>query len=171
MMFRKEHEQIVTGFPAPRCSAYPMLRDIAHLTAESAFRNVRYKFVSQIFGCRDLRVGPPALAGRSQGPGGGGHARAGCDGEWRDCPVWSLSEPAVGLAPAGEAGVASGGAGRTGFRPTGGLRCSEVQSEPDIAASAEVIRIVSGEVRIELAPGTFAIRITEIVHALGGTPC
>ncbi|WP_244270225.1 IS66-like element accessory protein TnpA [Leisingera aquaemixtae] len=47
----------------------------------------------------------------------------------------------------------------------------EVQPAPDIAASAEVIRIVSGEVRIELAPGTPAIRIAEIVHALGATPC
>ncbi|MFW8637594.1 hypothetical protein [Cribrihabitans pelagius] len=37
----------------------------------------------------------------------------------------------------------------------------EGQPEPDIAASAEVIRIVSGEVRIELAPGTPAIRIAE----------
>ncbi|WP_281985128.1 IS66-like element accessory protein TnpA [Thalassorhabdomicrobium marinisediminis] len=47
----------------------------------------------------------------------------------------------------------------------------EVQPAPNIAASAEVIRIVSGEVRIELAPGTPAIRIAEIVHALGATPC
>ena len=47
----------------------------------------------------------------------------------------------------------------------------EVQPAPDIAASAEVIRIVSGEVRIELAPGTPAIRIAEIVCALGVTPC
>ncbi|NVK16509.1 MAG: transposase [Rhodobacteraceae bacterium] len=47
----------------------------------------------------------------------------------------------------------------------------EVPPEPDIAASEEVIRIVSGEVRIELAPGTPAIRIAEIVHALGATPC
>jgi transposase len=47
----------------------------------------------------------------------------------------------------------------------------EEQPAPDIAASAEVIRIVSGEVRIELAPGTPAIRIAEIVHALGATPC
>ena len=47
----------------------------------------------------------------------------------------------------------------------------EVQPEPDIAASAEVVRIVSGGVRIELAPGTSAIRIAEIVHALGATPC
>ncbi|WP_027256038.1 IS66-like element accessory protein TnpA [Leisingera aquimarina] len=30
----------------------------------------------------------------------------------------------------------------------------EVQSEPDMAAPEEVIRIVSGEVRIELGPGT-----------------
>ncbi|MBY6058969.1 transposase [Leisingera daeponensis] len=47
----------------------------------------------------------------------------------------------------------------------------EVQPKPDIAASAEVIRIVSGEVRIELAPGTPAARIAGIVHALGATPC
>lgn len=47
----------------------------------------------------------------------------------------------------------------------------EVQPAPDIAASAEVIRIVSGEARIELAPGTPAIRIAEIVYALGVTPC
>ncbi|UWQ29079.1 transposase [Leisingera sp. M523] len=47
----------------------------------------------------------------------------------------------------------------------------EVQPEPDMAASEEMIRIVWGEVRIELAPGTPAIRIAEIVHALGATPC
>lgn len=47
----------------------------------------------------------------------------------------------------------------------------EEQPEPDIAASEEVVRIVSGEVRIEVAPGTPAARIAEIVHALGATPC
>lgn len=47
----------------------------------------------------------------------------------------------------------------------------EEQPAPDFAASAEVIRIVSGEVRIELARGTPAIRIAEIVHALGATLC
>ncbi|WP_245602895.1 transposase [Leisingera methylohalidivorans] len=57
------------------------------------------------------------------------------------------------------------------FAPLVVCDVSEVQPEPDIAASAEVIRIVSGEVRIELAPGTPAIRIAEIVHALGATPC
>ncbi|EDZ46779.1 transposase IS3/family protein [Rhodobacterales bacterium Y4I] len=40
-----------------------------------------------------------------------------------------------------------------------------------MAASEEVIRIVSGEVRIELAPGTPALRVAEIVHALGAAPC
>ncbi|OED50491.1 hypothetical protein AB838_01990 [Rhodobacteraceae bacterium (ex Bugula neritina AB1)] len=44
-------------------------------------------------------------------------------------------------------------------------------AELDIAASDEVIRIVSGEVRIELAPGTPALRVAEIVHGLGATPC
>ena len=42
---------------------------------------------------------------------------------------------------------------------------------PDTAASEEVIRILSGEVRIELAPGTPAARIAEIVHALETSPC
>ena len=47
----------------------------------------------------------------------------------------------------------------------------EAPREPDIPASEEVIRILSGEVRIELAPGTPAARIAEIVHALGTSPC
>lgn len=47
----------------------------------------------------------------------------------------------------------------------------EAPPEPDIAASEEVIRIVSVEVRIELAPGTPAIRSAEIVHALEASPC
>lgn len=47
----------------------------------------------------------------------------------------------------------------------------EVPPEPGMAASEEVIRIVSGEVRIELAACTPAARIAEIVHALGATPC
>lgn len=47
----------------------------------------------------------------------------------------------------------------------------EVQPEPDMAASEEVIRILLGEVRIELAPGTLAARIAEIVHALETSPC
>ncbi|UWQ82733.1 transposase [Leisingera caerulea] len=49
--------------------------------------------------------------------------------------------------------------------------CDVPEAPPDIASSEEVIRIVSGEVRIELAPGTPAARIAEIVHALGATPC
>ena len=57
------------------------------------------------------------------------------------------------------------------FAPRVVCEVPEVQPEPDSAASAEVIRIVSGEVRIELAPGTPAARIAEIVHALGVTPC
>lgn len=40
-----------------------MLRDLAHLTVGSAFRNVRHKFVSQIHGRGGLRVASPALAG------------------------------------------------------------------------------------------------------------
>ncbi|MDF9301889.1 transposase [Tritonibacter mobilis] len=47
----------------------------------------------------------------------------------------------------------------------------EVLPEPDMAAPKEVIRIVSGEVKIELAPGTPATRIAEIAHALGTSPC
>ncbi|WP_291728788.1 hypothetical protein [Leisingera sp. F5] len=47
----------------------------------------------------------------------------------------------------------------------------EVQPEPDIAASEEVIRLVSGEVRIDLAPGTPATRTAKMVHALGASPC
>ena len=47
----------------------------------------------------------------------------------------------------------------------------EAPREPDIPASEEVIRVLSGEVRIELAPGTPAARIAEIVHALGTSPC
>ncbi|WP_323779236.1 IS66-like element accessory protein TnpA [Leisingera sp.] len=57
------------------------------------------------------------------------------------------------------------------FAPLVVCDAPEVPPEPDITASEEVIRIVSGEVRIELAPGTPAIRIAEIVHALGATPC
>uniref|UniRef100_UPI000AA2FA5F hypothetical protein n=1 Tax=Leisingera sp. F5 TaxID=1813816 RepID=UPI000AA2FA5F len=40
----------VSGGPAPRCRGDAHLRDLAHLIAGSAFRNVRYKFVSQIAG-------------------------------------------------------------------------------------------------------------------------
>ncbi|WP_336099443.1 IS66-like element accessory protein TnpA [Roseovarius sp. CH_XMU1461] len=47
----------------------------------------------------------------------------------------------------------------------------EAPREPDIPASEEVIRILSGEVRIELASGTPAAQIAEIVHALGTSPC
>lgn len=47
----------------------------------------------------------------------------------------------------------------------------EAPPEPDIPVSEEVIRILSGEVRIELAPGTPAARIAEIVHALETSPC
>jgi len=57
------HLSTVSAVPAPRCSAYPVLRDLAHLTVGSAFRNVHYKFVSQIVGRGDLRVGSPAVAG------------------------------------------------------------------------------------------------------------
>lgn len=57
------------------------------------------------------------------------------------------------------------------FAPLVVCEVPEVQPEPDIAASAEVIRIVSGEVRIELAPGTPALQVAEIVHALGAAPC
>ncbi|MEY8800897.1 transposase, partial [Leisingera sp. XS_AS12] len=57
------------------------------------------------------------------------------------------------------------------FAPLVVCDAPEMPPEPDIAASDEVIRIVSGEVRIELAPGTPAARIAEIVHALGATPC
>ena len=53
----------VTGVCAPRCSAYPVLRDLAHLMMGSAFCNVRCKFVSQIVGRGDLRAGSPAAAG------------------------------------------------------------------------------------------------------------
>ncbi|UWQ82734.1 hypothetical protein [Leisingera caerulea] len=56
-------ERTVTVVCAPRCSAYPVLRDLAHLKVGSAFRNVRYKFVSQIAGRGDLRIWSPALAG------------------------------------------------------------------------------------------------------------
>ena len=47
----------------------------------------------------------------------------------------------------------------------------EALPEPNIASSEEVIRIVSCEVRIELAAGTPAARIAEIVHALGTSRC
>lgn len=57
------------------------------------------------------------------------------------------------------------------FAPLVVCEVPEVQPEPDIAASDGVIRIASGEIRIELAPGTPALRVAEIVHALGAAPC
>ncbi|MEO3480776.1 transposase [Phaeobacter sp. CAU 1743] len=51
--------------------------------------------------------------------------------------------------------------------------CDVPEAPPGLglAASEEVIRIVSGAVRIELASGTPAGRIAEIVQALGALPC
>ncbi|WP_156916853.1 transposase [Leisingera aquimarina] len=59
----------------------------------------------------------------------------------------------------------------TVFAPLVVFDVPETPAVPDIAASEEEIRILSGLVRIELAPGTPAARIAEIVHAPGATPC
>ncbi|OED47426.1 transposase [Rhodobacteraceae bacterium (ex Bugula neritina AB1)] len=75
------------------------------------------------------------------------------------------------LAKQGKLVLPAAELGEPVFAPLVVCDVPEVQPEPDMAASAEVIRIVSGEVRIELAPGTPAIRIAEIVHALGAAPC
>ena len=92
-------QKSANGVPASCCSVGTRLRDHIHLIVGSAFRNVRYKFVFQIVGCGGLCVGPPALAGCSEGTG-----RCGM--------IWGLTKPAIFLASAGdtgEAGVASGG--------------------------------------------------------------
>lgn len=65
---------LVNGVLTPRCRGGARLRDHTHLIVGSAFRNVRYKFVSQIVGRRDLRVGSPAVAGCSEGAGRCGYA-------------------------------------------------------------------------------------------------
>jgi len=57
------------------------------------------------------------------------------------------------------------------FAPLVVCEAPEAPPEPDITASDDVIRIVSGEVRVELTVGTPATRIAEIVHALGAPPC
>ena len=64
----------VNGASVPHCRCGARLRDLSHLMVGSAFRNVRYKFVSQIVGRRDLRVWSPALAGCSEGAGRCGYA-------------------------------------------------------------------------------------------------
>ncbi len=57
------------------------------------------------------------------------------------------------------------------FTPLVVCDAPEAPPEPCIPISEEAIRIVSGDVRVELALDTPAVRIAEIVHALGATLC